>query len=656
MPASAGGCAQDRGTGRLTAGVDTFEPVPGGHPEAAGRAAAVLLALDAVADAVLVIEMPSRERIYANTAALASLGLTHDQLRLPALAVDLPEGERERLRRVADEVALGGQAEAVVHTEMTLDGGRRVPLEVRVGFHPDGSGRAGHGHVIMIARDVSDRQAAEQRRRVSEESFRIAFDRAPIAKAVVRREDSGEHRVVRANQALADLLSVEIAEIVGRPLADRLCARDDLPDLLLALDPPHGQDFAQGELCLARADGGRVWVESRANRVDFPDLEGHTVLLHLVDVTERRRAERREVQRARMNAVLARITTEVLAGRPEREIYRLIVDGAAEVFQAADVALAFPGAGGVIEPAAWVGPVAAAVVEGVLPRSPGFLDQLRRHRVLAYPNPPSTLNPLVAQHFGPCAALRFAAGPTDGDLGVVALARRPGESLFTEAELELLVEFAAHLALAVDLGRARAAQARLSLLEDRQRIARDLHDVVLQDVISVGMQLVAGLDGARDDRPPPQAVIGQLNRAVRNLRATLTGLNPGAPDTMRALAREIVADAERALGFHPVLRLDGPVDTVPREVAHHAIAVLREAVSNVVRHAGAGWIEVTIRWDVDRLSLRVDDDGRGIGPNPGAGRGLVNMTHRARTLGGTLEVGDREPSGTRVAWTVPLPA
>lgn len=656
MTAVAGGCAQDRGTGRLTAGVDTVEPVPGGNPEAAGRASAVLHALDAMADAVLVIEMPSRERIYANAAALESLGITQDQLRLPALAVELPAGERERLRRVADEVALGGQAGAVVQTEVTLDGGRRVPLEVRVGFHPDGSGRAGHGHVTMIARDVSDRQAAEQRRRISEESFRIAFDRAPIAKAVVRREDTGEHRVVRANQALADLLSVEIAEIVGRTLADHICAQGDLPDLLLALDPPAGQDFAQGELCLARPDGGQVWVESRANRVDFPDLEGHTVLLHLVDVTERRRAERREVQRARMNAVLARITTEVLAGRTEHEIYRLIVDGAAEVFQAANVALAFPGTRGVVEPAAWVGPVAAAVVEGMLPRSPGFLDELRRHRVVAYPDPPPTLNPLVARHFGPCAALRFAAGPTDDELGVVALARRPGEALFTEAELELLVEFAAHLALAVDLGRARAAQARLSLLEDRQRIARDLHDVVLQDVISVGMQLVAGLDGESDDRPPPQAVIGQLNRAVRNLRATLTGLNPGAPDTLRAEARHIVADAERALGFPPELRLDGPVDAVPREVADHAIAVLREAVSNVVRHAGAGWVEVVVRCDGDQLSIRVEDDGRGIGSQPGVGRGLANMTQRAQILGGRLEVGDRAPSGTRVAWTVPLPS
>lgn len=627
---------------------------PDSDADRRGRDAAVRFALKSIPDAVLVIELPSRRRVYANDAVVAFAGVTREEFEASPVGLALPPGERERFRASVRRVAAGGPPE-VLQSEVLHRDGRRLPVEVRIDFRPDGSGEPGHGYAILIGREVSERHDAQQRLRRSEESFRIAFDEAAIGKAVVEVDPDGARRIVRANRALGEILGADAADLIGRDFGE-FTLPDEPFDPRTVLGLPAGIAAPPRPKRYRRLDGTTVWVDFRASLVDLPEAGVRTVLVDVVDITVQRLAEERRRRRAAMTSALAHISTEVLAGRSEQEIYRLVVDGAAEVFEAENVSLGFPEGAGGIEQVAWHGPATSAIMDGALPRAPMFLETLRHHQRVAFAVPPATMPPEIVDRIGPFAAARFATGAADDEIGFVALTRARGAAPFDEADLDLLEEFASHLGLAVELGRARAVEARVALLEERQRIARDLHDSVIQDVISVGLQLVSGLDGELDAvrRSARDGVIEQLNRTVRQLRGTVFDLRPlDAGQTVSTLLATIVADAGRALGFRPALTLTGPLDALPDRLAGHAVAVVREALANVVRHAGATLAEVQVTLDGAWLSVVVEDDGCGM-DRPGPGFGLSNIAFRARSAGGTVHVGPRAPSGTRVVWTVPI--
>jgi signal transduction histidine kinase len=221
---------------------------------------------------------------------------------------------------------------------------------------------------------------------------------------------------------------------------------------------------------------------------------------------------------------------------------------------------------------------------------------------------------------------------------------------------DLLRSFAEFGALTLDRGQAISEREELAVISDRERIARDLHDVVIQRLFATGMQLqAAGLRAVDDEvRDLVQRSAAELDTTIRDVRATIFELQMPSADSVRRELRALVREYGRILGFLPSLRIKGPVDTVVTEqIRESLLKVAREALSNVSRHAHARQVEIEASADGGRFTLTVDDDGVGF-ISPGARSGLENAGARAGALGGDLEVGDSPLGGVRLRWSVPL--
>ncbi|MGC5015758.1 GAF domain-containing protein [Streptosporangium sp. DT93] len=257
---------------------------------------------------------------------------------------------------------------------------------------------------------------------------------------------------------------------------------------------------------------------------------------------------------------------------------------------------------------------------------------------------------------GPAAAVPL--GVAGKVRGVLVLGKRPGRIPFSGGELRVLHSFAGQAAVALELAEARQDAERLGLLEDRDRIAKDLHDVVIQRLFAVAMTLMSIVRFVEHPEASDrlQHGINELDETIRQIRSTIFALQTprqAADPSLRARIVELVEGARGHLGFMPGLRMEGQLDNkVPEPVAGHLLAVLREALSNIVRHAKASRADVFTEATADRLTLTVTDDGVGL-PDEGKRSGLRNMEERAAALGGSFEA-DSSQGGTRLTWRVPL--
>ncbi|KAB1976920.1 PAS domain-containing sensor histidine kinase [Streptomyces triticiradicis] len=203
-----------------------------------------------------------------------------------------------------------------------------------------------------------------------------------------------------------------------------------------------------------------------------------------------------------------------------------------------------------------------------------------------------------------------------------------------------------------------AARADREVMDERDRIARDLHDMAIQRVFGAGLALQSIT--ARITQPDTASrihnVIGELDATIRELRGTIFNLSQPTQKaaSLRAQVLDETTAAQDRLGFAPTVEFDGPVDAaLPDETAAHLLAVLREALSNVARHAHASAARVAVRAG-DELLLDVTDNGRGIDPAVTRSSGLTNLRRRAEKLGGTFEVTSRAEGGTRLRWRISL--
>lgn len=248
--------------------------------------------------------------------------------------------------------------------------------------------------------------------------------------------------------------------------------------------------------------------------------------------------------------------------------------------------------------------------------------------------------------------LRSHLAPVTALVAVV----RPDSALLDVQGRDLFAGFADQVALSLDRTQALADRQELAVISDRERIARDLHDIVIQRLFATGLQLqgVAAMigDGAVSERLDRS--VGDLDDTIKAIRGTIFELQDRRGDSLRASVRNLVKEYVPVLGFTPVVRTSGPVDTVvPPALGSQLLAVLREAVSNVARHALADSTEVDVSVAADRLELRVADDGVGL-PSEVTESGLRNARRRAVDLGGTLEVSPVGERGTLLVWRVPL--
>ncbi|MFV0309829.1 MAG: GAF domain-containing protein [Desertimonas sp.] len=246
--------------------------------------------------------------------------------------------------------------------------------------------------------------------------------------------------------------------------------------------------------------------------------------------------------------------------------------------------------------------------------------------------------------------------------GNLYLADKRSADAFTELDEELVVGLAGAAGVAIENARLTKRVRDLALAEDRERIARDLHDSVIQRLFATGMSLQSTQRLVSADPPAATARIVQavddLDVTIRDIRTAIFGLEQRRPTNtgLRAALVATVREAAGALGFEPRLTLDGPIDTVvPAPIGADVLAVVREGLSNVARHARASEVTVEIAAGRD-VMVRVIDNGIGVGETPAAGNGLRNLQRRATRRHGDSLVSRRPQGGTCLEWRAPLTA
>jgi two-component system, NarL family, sensor histidine kinase DevS len=263
--------------------------------------------------------------------------------------------------------------------------------------------------------------------------------------------------------------------------------------------------------------------------------------------------------------------------------------------------------------------------------------------------------PPAGGDFGPAVAVPFGAGNVVR--GVLLAMRRKGAAQYVRDEVPLLASFADQAAVALELAEKHRAQRQLDVLADRDRIAGDLHDHVIQRLFATGMGL-QGMAGRITDpqvRRRVRRAVEQLDETVREVRTSIFDLHTAGSDgaSLRRRLLDVVDELSAKVEVSPSVRISGAVDTlVPEELAPPATAVLREALTNVARHARASTIVIDVEANAD-LTIEVTDDG--IGTPPDAARsGLRELERQATELGGELLITPSPTGGTRLTWRIPL--
>jgi signal transduction histidine kinase len=249
----------------------------------------------------------------------------------------------------------------------------------------------------------------------------------------------------------------------------------------------------------------------------------------------------------------------------------------------------------------------------------------------------------------------------DEVFGNLYLCDKEGGDVFTDIDEELAIGLASAAGIAIENARLHARVAEYATIEDRERIARDLHDTVVQRLFAIGLSLQSTVRLV----PPDAATrlltaIDDLDATVRDVRAAIFELHtarlPG-----RSVRQELIglaSESARALGFDPVVRFDGPIDTaVDDDLANELFAVVREGLTNVAKHAGASSALVWIDVHDGVLSATINDDGAGYSGDTrdsGTGRGLENLRSRSAKLGGSTVIGPGANGGTQLVWTARL--
>ena len=243
--------------------------------------------------------------------------------------------------------------------------------------------------------------------------------------------------------------------------------------------------------------------------------------------------------------------------------------------------------------------------------------------------------------------------------GVLTAARLRGSAAFTAEDLDMATGFASQASMAIELAEARAEQQRAAMFEERDRIAADLHDHVIQRLFATGLSLQSTIAGLPPGRGKDRILtaVTDLDDTIKQIRTSIFQLHRPSPTSgseVRARLLEVIAALTPVLEFEPSIRFEGVLENVLDEAAvEDLLAVLREALSNIARHAGARTVVVSVACTGGRLTLEVIDDGAGLRPT-NRRSGLANLSNRAESHGGAMTLTANEPSGTRLIWSIPV--
>jgi signal transduction histidine kinase len=355
------------------------------------------------------------------------------------------------------------------------------------------------------------------------------------------------------------------------------------------------------------------------------------------------------------------VTRQLLSGAVSTDVLRLVTEQALELAGADLVALAVAADDGrqlVYTHAA--GEKAASAIGLVLSAEHSLSGKVMADGEMVtvdnFADDPR-VSPIAREHMPLGPAVVLPLGAPGNVRGVLTVGRYPGSLPLPPLAVDMVSTFAAQAGVALELAEHRHDAARLAVLQDRDRIGRDLHDLVIQRLYATGMSLQGTMPLAPRAEVADRisAAVDALDETIREIRSAIFSLqaDPGGKrQGLRARILGVADEMTAPLGFAPSLRLVGELDEdVPPQVEDHLLSALREALANAARHAGATRVDVTVERG-SGLRLRVRDNGTGIGATTRRS-GLANLRQRAAELGGTLVVGPAPEGGTELVWSVP---
>ncbi|WP_329166980.1 GAF domain-containing protein [Streptomyces sp. NBC_01267] len=439
--------------------------------------------------------------------------------------------------------------------------------------------------------------------------------------------------------------------------------------------PPHHppmRTFLGGPVQVQGETFGNLYVAEKKGGAEFTDADFHMVRVLSTEAgiaINNARLYEAARQRERWIDGSVAVTTALLAGGDADDALSVVAEQARRLADAAVGVVMLPAAEGGLEVVAlsstdrpgpalgMIAPPESGIVATLLSGSPVFVDDSATD--------PRMITDL-GREYGPSMLLPLHSGGRL--LGVLATPRERGARPFSAAERSLAAQFASQAALALMMADAQRDRERLAVFEDRDRIARDLHDLVIQRLFATGMML----EGAHRQSAMPEVrdgvgkAVDELDVTIQEIRTAIFALQQGPAEAPSGLCKRVLREINMAavpLGFKPEHRFVGAVDTAVGELTgKNLIAALREALSNAFRHARASRIEVvvdaTAHLDDGRPAVRltVADDGVGI-PEGGRRSGLRNLDRRAESLGGSSSHGPGlggGGGGTTVVWEAPL--
>jgi signal transduction histidine kinase len=244
--------------------------------------------------------------------------------------------------------------------------------------------------------------------------------------------------------------------------------------------------------------------------------------------------------------------------------------------------------------------------------------------------------------------------------GTLAVANRTGGRTFSQEDLAVVETFAGQASVAIEYGRVQSELKRLTVMDERERIAKELHDGVIQSLFAVGMGLQATATLSKDPALEQRIsdAVGEIDRAIRDLRNYIFGLRPGvlADRQLDQAIRQLAEDFQGKTGVTTAVEIDGRVAAEVSGRAGDVIQLIREALSNIGRHANAATCRVSLIRTKEGALLEIDDDGQGFDSEAakGKGHGLRNLEERANSIGGELEIASAKSDGTTIRVRIPL--
>lgn len=599
--------------------------------------------VDAIPDGLIVADGSGTVR-YANQRIEELSG--YDRSELIGRSVEMlvpPASRRAHLQNRAAYAAAGHPIRGMgveVDTRLLRKDGKTLAVDIALSPLEEGE----NSQVVATIRDATARREVEADRGELQRRFGELVENVDMLVVGLDREG----RVFYVNPHFSEVTGYDREDVIGADWFARITDDDDVEEVrsvfreVLASD--HGHAYHENRITSRRGRHPTIgWFNIRL--LD-PDGEVTGSLSIGEDLTARRLAEERlrAVNRVRQ----AILTTDV-----EPEAVFTVIAREAEALAEADLAvLVVPTEGGYLARAA-SGQGADRLV-GARLGAPPWQDVFALRHPTAFPSA-APLLPEAGEDLGP--ALVVPPANVDAQ-GVLCVARRPGRGGFDDDDIATLEQLAGLATVAVEYRQTQQSLREMAVFEDRERIARDMHDVVIQRLFAAGLAIqiaIQELEDARAVRERLRRVVESLDETIKELRSRIFSLHSHHRAGLYDRVLHVVEELTPTLRFAPEVEVTASSDDIPEYALEHLLATLREALTNVARHAGADHATVEVRAGED-LTLIVEDDGKGLPSDLVRGRGLDNMAERARRLGGDFSLREGRAGGVRLEWQVPFSA